>query len=472
VRYLALCCDYDGTLAEDGHVSPAAVAALQRLRASGRRLLLVTGRILEELKTVCTCLDLFDRVIAENGASLYDPSTREERLLAERPPELFIQTLRDRGVRPLSVGKVVVAAWLPHETVVLSVIRELGLELQVIFNKDAFMVLPSGVNKASGLAVALQELDLSPRNIVGVGDAENDHAFLGVCELGVAVDNALPLLKRAADFVTRNARGAGVVELIAELVSDDLRARDPQLARHGVLLGRDESGEAVLLRALDFNALLLGGSEDGYSTLISGLLDRLTGQGYNFCRIDTEGQYGSLDRAPCLGTSTQPPTLEEVGQLLSTYNTNFVVNLAGITRSDRLQFFLALLKLVEASRLRCGRPHWLIIDDMSHLLPEGMDHCSDPVPADIQGVLRASSHPALTAGPALARLTSVLVVGADPQKTLAAFTAAVGLANPQQARVDLHNDEALYWAILPAQAPRKIVLPFSRAQERRPSHDG
>ena len=57
-------------------------------------------------------------------------------------------------------------------------IRDLGLELQVIFNKGAVMVLPSGVNKAIGLAAALRDLGLSPHNVVGVGDAENDHAFL------------------------------------------------------------------------------------------------------------------------------------------------------------------------------------------------------------------------------------------------------------------------------------------------------
>jgi hydroxymethylpyrimidine pyrophosphatase-like HAD family hydrolase len=466
VRYLALCCDYDGTLAEDGHVSPATVAALERLRASGRKLLLVTGRILEELKTVCTCLDLFDRVVAENGASLYDPATREERVLAERPPELFIQTLRDRGVRPLSVGRVVVAAWLPHETTVLGVIRDLGLELQVIFNKDAFMVLPSGVNKASGLAAALQDLDLSPRNIVGIGDAENDHAFLGVCEMGVAVDNALPLLKTAADFVTRHARGAGVVELIAELLSDDLRARKPQLARHGVLLGRDESGQEILLRALDFDALLLGGGDGGYSTLIAGLLNRLTAQGYNFCVVDTEGRYSSLDRAPTLGTATQTPTGDEIGQLLSTYNTNFVINLAGVRRIERLPLFLELLSQIRASRLRCGRPHWLVIDDTSQLLAADTGQGSDPVPTDIQGVLRASTRPNTTAASTLARLTSLLVVGADSKGTLAAFTAAAGVAGPQQARADLRNDDALYWSIAPAQAPRKIVLSAGRTEER------
>jgi hydroxymethylpyrimidine pyrophosphatase-like HAD family hydrolase len=118
---------------------------------------------------------------------------------------------------------VIVATWTPHETEVLKTIREMGLELQVIFNKEAVMVLPVGVNKATGLSAALAAMGMSPHEVVGVGDAENDHAFLSICGCGAAVSNALPALKQRADLVTRGDRGAGVAELIEELVADDLQ---------------------------------------------------------------------------------------------------------------------------------------------------------------------------------------------------------------------------------------------------------
>ncbi len=60
------------------------------------------------------------------------------------------------------------------------------------------MVLPAGVNKASGLAAALARLQLSPLNVVGIGDAENDHAFLRACGCAVAVANALLMVKADA----------------------------------------------------------------------------------------------------------------------------------------------------------------------------------------------------------------------------------------------------------------------------------
>src|SRR5687768_15998307 len=132
MRYHLLATDYDGTLATDGLVTPATLEALRAVLASGRKLVLVTGRELD---------------VAENGALLYRPSTKERRRLAEPPPPAFLATLRRRGVAPLAAGEVIVATREPHETAVLETIRDLGLELQVIFNKGAVMVLPAGVNK-------------------------------------------------------------------------------------------------------------------------------------------------------------------------------------------------------------------------------------------------------------------------------------------------------------------------------------
>jgi hydroxymethylpyrimidine pyrophosphatase-like HAD family hydrolase len=194
MRYFALACAYDGTLACNGSIDAATVAALEQVRASGRQLLLVTGRAVDDLLQVCPHTHLFDRIVAENGAVLYTPSSGTARPLSERPPEAFVTALRAQDVRPIAVGRGMVTTWHPHEHTVLDTIRDLGLELQVIFNKGAVMVLPSGVNKATGLRAALAEVGLSPHNVVSIGDAANDHAFLSLCECAVAVANAVPLL--------------------------------------------------------------------------------------------------------------------------------------------------------------------------------------------------------------------------------------------------------------------------------------
>jgi hydroxymethylpyrimidine pyrophosphatase-like HAD family hydrolase len=222
--YLALATDYDGTLASRGTVEPDTREALRRLAATGRKLILVTGRRVDDLVRVFPEVAIFDRVVAENGPLVYRPQTRETRILSKPPPEAFVDELRRRRVQPLTLGQVFVATEQPNERVVQAVIAELDLDLQVILNKGAVMVLPASVNKATGLRVALDELGLSPQAVVGIGDAENDEAFLAMCGWGVAVANALDSLKAQADHVASGEDGAGVREVIDSLISDDLRS--------------------------------------------------------------------------------------------------------------------------------------------------------------------------------------------------------------------------------------------------------
>jgi len=220
--YRALATDYDGTLATRGVVDDATWAAVGRLRGSGRAAVLVTGREIRELFQACPGLDRLDRVVAENGAVLYRPADRSEVALAPPPPEGFVEALRARGVGPISAGRAIVATWEPHREAIEATIRAMGLDLRVTPNKRALMILPPGVDKASGLLAALAELGIDPAEAVGVGDAENDAALLGACGLGVAVANALPGLKAQADMVTAGERGVGVAELIGRMIAGTL----------------------------------------------------------------------------------------------------------------------------------------------------------------------------------------------------------------------------------------------------------
>src|SRR5262249_1261378 len=161
-----------------GVVAVETCRALENFKHTGRRLILVTGRELPSLEGAFQSTHLFDRIVAENGAVFYDPATKTERVLATPPPPASIDYLRTPRVIPLSVGRCIVATWGPNEGIVLEAIHKLGLELQIIFNKGAVMILPPGVNKATGVAAALHDLEISPINVVAVGDAENDHAFL------------------------------------------------------------------------------------------------------------------------------------------------------------------------------------------------------------------------------------------------------------------------------------------------------
>lgn len=217
----ALATDYDGTIAHEGRVDPATLDALRRFRASGRKLFLVTGRQFDELRLIFPEADEFDAVVAENGAHVRWPGKQLDELIGQRPPPEFMALLAEAGVTPLATGHVIVATFEPYEKVVLEAIKTMGLELQVIFNKGAVMVLPSGINKASGLKRVLKQLDINPATVVAVGDAENDHAFFDYCGFSAAVANALPSVREHATWVLQRRYGGGVTELIDLILEGD-----------------------------------------------------------------------------------------------------------------------------------------------------------------------------------------------------------------------------------------------------------
>jgi hydroxymethylpyrimidine pyrophosphatase-like HAD family hydrolase len=459
-RYLALCCDFDGTIAHDGVVPDAMVRALERVAASGRRLLLVTGRELDDLRRVFPHLQVFHRVVAENGALLFTPETSEEQVLCDPPSPALVQALQRRHVQPLSVGRAIVATWQPHDAAVLDALHELGLELSVVFNKGAVMVLPSGVNKASGVDAALKSLGLSRHNAIGVGDAENDHALLSRCQVAVAVANALPSLQEAADIVTDGSRDAGVRELIDELLTDDLAARSAISLRHQVTLGRADDGAELAFNPHNTSLLVSGRSGSGKSTVAKALLEQLADKEYSFCVVDPEGDYLDAPHAVVVGTQKNPLTLDEVTQALAT-GSNIVFNLLGVPLEQRPGFFAAMVPLIEQRRLRVGQPHMLVIDEAHHMLGRESAPAIEALAARLDRMIVVTVHPEVLCPPVLQRINGLIVVGGDAEQTARQFADAIGRPLKRPATSALEVGQALVW--LEAAAPHDAALALRRA---------
>jgi hypothetical protein len=310
-------------------------------------------------------------------------------------------------------------------------------------------------------------LGLSRHNTVGVGDAENDHAFLRLCECSVAVANALEMVKATADFVAGSEHGAGVTELVDQLLATDLSELNPVLRRHDITLGHCADGRETRFSPFGTNLMLAGTSGSGKSTFATGILERLADQDYQFCVIDPEGDYENLDIAVSLGTSRQAPTVEEVASLLEKPDENVVINLVGVAFDDRPKAFDAVLAMLLEQRVRTGRPHWILIDEAHHMFPTSGGPAATATSEVWREIMLITVHPELVAPAVLSKVDTLIAIGRTPLETIHHFGRIVGQPPPSVPMVKLETGEAMVWERRTSQTPFWIRSIPPRHERRR-----
>ena len=467
MRYLALITDYDGTLATAGRVSDTTAAAIQRLRASGRHIVLATGRRLDDLLAVCPFIEMFSYVVAENGALLYDPKSRETTLLAEPLPDRFINAVRDASI-PIEIGIVILATHVPYQARVLEIIQQFGLELKIVFNRDAVMILPAGINKAVGTKHVLRRLGLSPHEVVAVGDSQNDHSILQLAECPVAVANALDAIKEVAAFVTRSSAGEGVIELINDLIANDLREVDDKLARRHIALGIHLDQTVIRVPPYGCNILVAGPSGSGKSTFAAGFLERLMSQSYQICVVDPEGDYVTFQSLVTVGDQGRVPSIKEILRILEDPDVNVNVNLLGVPLLERPHFFTELFLNLKAMRARTGRPHWFVLEEVHHLLPTTWRQAALSLPQKLGETLLITVHPDHVEPAILAMVDVVIAVGRAPLDTFRQFAATSGaplslLPN----ELASYEGDVMCWMVRSGLAPFRMRVVHGTAERLR-----
>lgn len=364
--FRAIAIDFDGTLTEKERLEEEVVTSLRAARQSGLRLLLVTGRILTELHRVCPAVDeLFDLIVAENGA-VVSSARHGNRLLAPPVTEWLDHALRRRGV-PFQRGQVLLSTCAQYDQVVLEEIGRLGLDYQLLHNREALMILPPGISKGTGVFEALGDLGISHHNTIGIGDAENDHALLEACEVGVAVANAIDSLKTRADVILSEPNGKGVARFLrGAILRGEIRV-EPK--RWQVELGTFTDGTPAMLPGSQINVLITGGSGSGKSYLTGLFAEQLIHRRYSLCILDPEGDYralGDLRGVVILGGKESLPTSEQLGRLVRHRFGSVVLDLSLVPVREKRLYLGQVLEQLHFMRMRTGLPHWIFLDE-AHL---------------------------------------------------------------------------------------------------------
>jgi hypothetical protein len=373
MKFKALACDYDGTLASHDRIPPPTLAALERARARGLRLILATGRTFFELTRVCDRLDLFHAVVAENGGVLYFPAEGRICDMAVAPPPPLLAELARQGV-PYEAGRVVIGTTRSWEGAVRRALAASGVTMALVPNRASLMLLPQGVSKASGVRHIIRMLGLSARDVLALGDAENDLAMFEACGFSGCPGNAVAEARARADWTFPGDDGAAIAAALDGQIVDG-RLALPASPRHRLRLGwAAHTAEPADVPARDVNLLVQGDPHSGKSWLTGALIERLASDRYATCVIDPEGDYQVLAALPGVTwAAVRRPA--DWADALSTLRhdpaASVVADLSASPHEEKVRLVEAGLGQIRALREERGLPHWVVLDEAHYSLHPG-----------------------------------------------------------------------------------------------------
>lgn len=251
MKYKAIVCDVDGTLLAPSEVpspalDPKLAETIQKVRDQGVYFSIATGRSLEWIEEILKNLHLTEPIILDNGARVYDCGKKKyvwESLIPKVEAQKVFTILAkysdlrlyilDDGKRCDSVNQI--KKWKISKILVLGITPEKSLEihnalrhlttlttLRSISGHDPIMesihVTNGTATKQYGVYEVAKILNISPNEMIGIGDSYNDFPLLSACGLKVAVGNAVDEIKEIADYIAPNYDKDGVINVLEKFI--------------------------------------------------------------------------------------------------------------------------------------------------------------------------------------------------------------------------------------------------------------
>ncbi|HKO39787.1 MAG TPA: phosphoglycolate phosphatase [Nitrososphaeraceae archaeon] len=219
--FKAFAIDIDGTLTENGGgiIHLPAVQNFRTLEKLGYRIIYVTGRSSIEAYILSVFTGTTKIAVGENGGVVTISPTEHiilgnkvecingYRILSKKLENVKLKNVFDRMTEVvlertfnIELGKQILQD------------RRVGVELTD--SKYSFHINNIGINKATGLAKALDILKIKPSETVTIGDSETDIPLFQFCAFSIALDHADEVVKSKANYVVSQKSGKGLVEAL------------------------------------------------------------------------------------------------------------------------------------------------------------------------------------------------------------------------------------------------------------------
>ncbi len=269
-KYKILVLDLDGTLTNDEKIiTPRTYDALMRIQRDGVRIVLASGRPVYGIVPLAEQLHMADYggiILAYNGGTILDWQTREtlyaqplptamlptildaarqgeHEILSYRGEEIIASSAEDKYVKeearinkmpirqvdnflqalPPIVSKCLIVGTPERLAETEKMLAEKTTGQLAVYRSAPFFleVVAPGIDKAASLSRMLERLQMTPDEIVAVGDGYNDLSMIRYAGMGVAMLNADEPIRKEADMVSpADNNHDGVAEVIDRLFGE------------------------------------------------------------------------------------------------------------------------------------------------------------------------------------------------------------------------------------------------------------
>ncbi|WEG72705.1 Cof-type HAD-IIB family hydrolase [Vagococcus intermedius] len=253
--YKAIVSDIDETLiTEDGIISPANLAAINKAQDLGIHFIPATGRSFNDFQHILKATDIHNKKetysISYNGGvtteNFENTILDQTNLTFEQALQIFnlgvaedvlihvftltdiftyrmndnekgflddhvvinvmetpsIEHLRDDAILKINFQHADMTCLQAIED---SLPIELKNSLDINYSSHRYIEFnPHGINKGNALAKLLKRLAIQPEEVLAIGDNMNDRTMVALAGTGVAVANAVPELKEQANYICKN----------------------------------------------------------------------------------------------------------------------------------------------------------------------------------------------------------------------------------------------------------------------------